>query len=77
MAPEVRRFPVRDLPLEIQAANASGRKRKVAGGGGGDVDLDGCKLFTVSQYACQVHDEKKFGGDGRVHCYEVVRYFRK
>ena len=74
MAPDVRRFPVRDLPVEIQA-NPSGRKRKMPSGS--DVGLETCKLFTVSQYACEVHDEKESGGDGRVHCHEVVRYFRK
>jgi hypothetical protein len=70
MAPEVRRFPARTVSEEVQY-NASGRKRKLAGGK--DIDLKDCKLFTVSQYSCEV--EK--AGDGKVHCYEVVRYFRR
>ncbi|PSR77412.1 hypothetical protein BD289DRAFT_377785 [Coniella lustricola] len=72
MTPPCHRFPVAQLPQQIQS-NAEGRKRKTASGK--DIDLNGCELVSLLQYKCRVENPEQ--SDSPVRCYELEKLFRR
>jgi hypothetical protein len=72
MAPFTTTFPASELPARVQA-DASGRKRKLPGGG--DVILAECELLSMVQYDCLIDNPDS--PSSVVHCHQIRRWFRR
>ncbi|KAH7148953.1 hypothetical protein EDB81DRAFT_481713 [Dactylonectria macrodidyma] len=66
-------FPASELPDRVQT-DLKGRKRKLESGER-SVELNGCELFEMLQYKCEIKEPVKW--DSTVQCHTVDRLFRK
>ncbi|SPO07127.1 uncharacterized protein DNG_09821 [Cephalotrichum gorgonifer] len=75
MSPPAKIFPACALPQEIQRDETGRRRKPAPGATKARIELSECELLSMPQYECSVQSPET--SEGRVHCYEVVRFFRR